>query len=459
MQDGRLSPAQRLLLFCGLLSAIGVGVLVNPSLLNGKGLFLAGAVVGGSAFLLLLVRETEAAMLILLAGRASLDLVANRRIGPLNVAAALGLLVIAAAALYLWGNRTFPGPQSPIFPYLLFLVIATLSLVASPDRMGGVRDLFRFISLPAVYVLVEVIGRSEKGMRRVVAAIALSGVGPVLFAFLQYTTGVGMHIKQGEFVRVIGTFLHPNPFALYLALVIPVLVAAWLTVREWRVWLGIIIVGLVAALVLTFTRTGWIGLAAAVLVMAFLRYRKILFVLPIILAAVLFLIPSIGARFADLGSSDSPSGTTTNSLDWRYQYWQEALHVVTESPVWGKGISYIKETTEEGKEAHNDFVRVVVETGLLGLALFVWAIVRVTRSAFVAVRERGSPLRQAVRVAFAGTMVAYVLMSLTSNLISQPAVQWYFWSIMALAIGTSDLPPAAAGGEDDSRRPTEVAAT
>ena len=106
--------------------------------------------------------------------------------------------------------------------------------------------------------------------------------------------------------------------------------------------------------------------------------------------------------------------------------------------------------TEEGKEAHNDFVRVLVETGVAGLVFFVWAMARLAIEVVRVVRKRATPLRSAVRVAFAGTMVAYLLMSLTSNLISQPAVQWYFWSIMALAIYPTDPTDAEAVTEDDA---------
>ncbi|MBX7161539.1 MAG: O-antigen ligase family protein [Acidimicrobiia bacterium] len=460
MRRSRLTSTQVFLLVSALLIAALIGVLVSPTVLDGKGLFLAAAAIGGAAFVLLLVEETELAILVLLASRASLDLVANRRVGPLNVAAVLGLLVIAAGVLHMINRREVPSPRDPMFPYVLFLLVCVVSLVETPDRLGGVKDLFRFTSLFFIYQLVGYVGRTERGMRRVLAAIAISGIGPILVGAYQLATGSGFTIKQGAFVRLEGTFVHPNPFSLYLALVLPALIATWIVVKEWRRWLGVIIVGLTICLVFTFTRTGWIGLVAAVLVMAWLRYRKILFVVPIVLAAVLFLIPGVGDRFSDLSSTESPSGTTTNSLDWRFAYWSEALQNVGESPVWGQGLGYIKETTEEGKEAHNDFVRVLVETGLAGFVLFVWAVGRLTKESIAAVRRRrGTPLRSAVRVAFAGTMVAYLLMSLTSNLISQPAVQWYFWSIMALAIYPTDptdpesvAATAGAAGADASPR-------
>lgn len=438
MKRRPLSPTQVFLLVCALLIAAAIGVLVNPAVLGGKGLFLAAAAIGGAAFVLLLVEETEMAVLVLLASRASLDLVGDKRVGPLNVAAVLGLLVIAAGLLHMMSRREVPSPRDPLFPYLLFLIVCVVSLVESPDRLGGVKDLFRFTSLFFIYQLVGYVGRTERGMRRVLVAIAVSGIGPILVGAYQFLTGSGFVIKQGAFVRLEGTFVHPNPFSLYLALVLPTLIATWIVMKQWRRWLGFIVVGLAVCLVFTFTRTGWIGLVAAVLVMAWLRYRKIFFVIPIVLAALLFLIPGVADRFSDLESTDAPSGTTTNSLDWRFAYWSEALQSLGQSPVWGQGLGYIKETTEEGKEAHNDFVRVVVETGLAGLIFFVWTMARLTLAAVRAVRRPATPLRAAVRVAFAGTMVAYLLMSLTSNLISQPAVQWYFWSIMALAIYPTD---------------------
>lgn len=419
-------------------TAVGIGVGVTSEA-STTIIVVVAALLGAGVFVLLLLQNLAEAILLLLVARASIDLVSDIRLGPLNVAAALALLVLVAGIIDMTGHRSFPGTQSSIFPYMLFLFWAGFAVLLAPDMLGGLKDWLRFASLLVIFEFVRQIASTEEGALRAATAIALSTVLPVGLAIFQFVTGQGFVIKQGEFVRVTGTFLHPNPFALYLAIVLPVIAALLATQRRARRWLWPLAIACLAALVMTFTRTAWIGLFMAILIAGWLHYRAKAFLIPVVVVALLLLVPGVAERFSDLSGEGETAVEQENSLEWRLSYWGEALKGLRRSPVWGEGLDAISATSREGKQAHNDYVRVLVETGVVGLGLLVWAYARLARRALAATGATAPPFRHAARLAFAGTMVSYLVMSATSNLLSQPAVQWYFWAFAAIALSGEGL--------------------
>lgn len=430
--------AEFVLAAAGGAAAVGIGIGVTSEASTTL-MIVVGAMLGAGVFVLLLLQNLADAILLLLVARASIDLVSNIRIGPLNVAAALALLVLVAGTIDMTSHRSFPGTQSSIFPYLLFLLWAGFAVLLAPDMLSGLKDWLRFASLLVIFEFVRQIASTEEGALRAATAIALSSVLPVGLAMFQFVTGQGFVIKQGEFVRVTGTFLHPNPFALYLTMVLPVIAALLVTQKRARRWLWPLAIACLAALVMTFTRTAWIGLFMAILIAGWLRYRAKAFLVPVMVVALLLLVPGVAERFSDLSGEGETAVEQENSLEWRLSYWGEALKGLKRSPIWGEGLDAISATTSEGKQAHNDYVRILVETGIVGFGLLVWAYARLTRRALAATGAGAPPFRRAVRVAFAGTMVAYLVMSGTSNLLSQPAVQWYFWAFAAIALSGEGL--------------------
>ena len=85
--------------------------------------------------------------------------------------------------------------------------------------------------------------------------------------------------------------------------------------------------------------------------------------------------------------------------------------------------------------AHNDYVRVLVETGVLGLAAYLVVLVALLAVAVQAFRRARGPLARATAVAALGISVVYVLDSLIANLITQVVLLTYLVAVAALARG------------------------
>jgi O-antigen ligase len=264
-------------------------------------------------------------------------------------------------------------------------------------------------------------------------AVYLSLAIPALVGAYQVATKTGFHVSA-EFSRVRGTFDHPNPFSIYLTMLIVMGVALLLKI-ERRV-VKLLLIGAVALcsvfLLLTYTRSAWIATLAGLLVVAFYEGKRLLPIMGFAVVLVVMLVPSVAMRFSDLSTQTTQSGAAGNSLVWRFEYWQQALQL-SDNPAVGAGLRTVQAETDVSKEPHNDFIRVYVETGLIGLSAYLWFLFSLARTARRSIRNTRSPLEHSVAVGFAGCLAAFLLLSLVSNVISQLVILWYFLAFAVAA--------------------------
>jgi O-antigen ligase len=219
-----------------------------------------------------------------------------------------------------------------------------------------------------------------------------------------------------DYRRAQGTFGHPNTFALYLLLVLPIFAAIGLVTRSRLIRTLAVCVAMAGAIGLasTLSRTGWtlfavqlVMLLAGLCVLGLLQaHRAIGIGVVTVLAASLALLPlyaRIESRFTD---------DFRESLEFRMTHDRIALEIWDHSPLTGIGLNNysdhlarygleeVNTMIELGSEAmwalhlrflawvHNIYLLMLAETGLLGLTgylLFIggalWVAARSTAQA------------------------------------------------------------------------------
>jgi O-antigen ligase len=188
-----------------------------------------------------------------------------------------------------------------------------------------------------------------------------------------------------------------------------------------------------AGVILTFTRAGWVGFVIGGIVYAvlsadeFKRRAKALLVAAVLVgAAALLVLPSVSG--SDLYQKGVNRGGT---LQAREGYWQLALPLVADSPKHlfvGRGFSALLSGDSGGNidsglmtapqvtisGTHNQYVKTLVEDGLLGLALLVtWlggSIAIAARNARLASGET-----RRVCAALAGATLSFAIVSLAGD--------------------------------------------
>ena len=303
----------------------------------------------------------------------------------------LGALAAVTIGLRLLRDRTRLTPP-PVARWLLLLVF--LSLLTILWSINTYASQEGFITLGSVVLTTIVIGMaplSEREQSLIRDAVIATGAVIAILA-LQYSSG--RWLETGEVTSRLGVDVadqvaaNPNGLALCLLLPIAHTLGGVLTpgrvIRQAVSFVAF--VAMVIALVLTQSRGGLIGLgvlvASAAIGLRIARARLV--VVALVLFAVLWqAAPIISARFE---GADFESGAG------RREIWDAGLHALTDHWLFGSGIGTFPyayravvlvrgggTTGWNARDAHNIYLNVGVELGIIGFLLFcgaMWASYR-----------------------------------------------------------------------------------
>ena len=367
--------------------------------------------------------------------------VGNPTASGLDPAGALAVLFILVAFFWLL-TRMRDGRKSPPMSIhrvclMLFAGAGFLSIIDSASPSISLLEAIRVTAVVVMLAVLEVMLVDREMIKRLIASIYVSALIPVGYTMFEVLTHHSQ-FTSGGFSRFEGTFSQPNPFAIYLTMLIVMGAALFphLTQKK-KIGMGALLFFSLVCLYYTFTRSAWIACVIGLFAVAIMGRRRLM--LGLMVAAImvsLVALPSIAGRFADLGSSTSAAGYSSNSLSWRFSYWGDVLPLASKDPITGIGLNMSSYETSQQKEPHNDFLRAYVETGVIGtiayLALLL-SMVLVARDSMRFTKRRAWTYERSIAVGFAACVISFLVISLVSNVITEVIVLWYYVAFAAAA--------------------------
>jgi O-antigen ligase len=332
-------------------------------------------------------------------------------VGELRVGVASSTVALVLIA---WWGQVMVGRRGvvavpPLLPALLPLVIVILfALPQVRAFMPGLRDLFRWLELGAMYVVASHLLRGRAALL-VVGSLLLVGGVEALIGWYQFFTRFGPSgFAIGPFLRAYGTFGQPNPFAGYLITIIPLAFGIVLAVWRFRdaVDRRIALLALLAlalggpALVMSMSRGAWLGLVVGMLAMLLAAGqigRRALAAGGFLALAVVFagsldlLPPTLMARLVtaveSFGIFDARTVLVTHdnfAIVDRMAHWQAAWEMYRAYPLLGVGPGQYPTYYPEFRlplwpdpkvHAHNFYLQTLAELGIVGaLALLIFVL-------------------------------------------------------------------------------------
>ncbi len=284
-----------------------------------------------------------------------------------------GLLVLAACMVLVATGSRMRRLQTFHISAVGYLGIVTLSLFWTADPQESLRAVRTYIQAMMIVWLLWELGVNRRDLFHLAAAYvagAYVGVVSVFHSFSLATVAAGA--KEARFSA---DRWNANDIALALALAIPLaLYVAGKRAHSTTTWLayGYLIVGPLA-IVLTSSRAGFVVMAIAFFGLPlFLRRQtaaaKLVMLIMLICAAFLTW------NYAPAQSWDRLSSVFTSfhsgDLNGREQIWQSALHAFNRNYFVGVGAGAFQAGLGSYFAAHNTFLAVLVEQGLLGFSVF-----------------------------------------------------------------------------------------
>jgi O-antigen ligase len=445
------------LIWPALTLAAGLAIALLP-------LSLAAAIVLGSiAFAVTLIRPEYGLYLLIFA--VPWGSVREIRLGAMTVGITEALvgLVLAAWLAKMVATREIKTVHPPLLlPLLIFLGATLLSLTVTLSLQYSLKEILKWLEVLGIYLfVVNVINKREAKV--IVLLILMAGISQALLGIYQFFGRVGPEgfLLFDRFMRAYGTFEQPNPYGGYLGLVLPLAYSLSLGIKGYEareeggirdkgslslasyLLVALATAGLVlmlAALLMTWSRGAWLGFIAAFIVMNVVRSRRVaaLFALALILLSFaivmggLQLLPeTITQRFLDflpfLEGVDIRTTEVTPAnfaVIERLAHWQAGWDMFSEHSWLGVGIGNYEPVypayalprwDEPLGHAHNYYLNIAAETGLVGLSAYLILWAAVFWQAWQAVR-RTSGYWQGVAVGILGILTHLAVHNFFDNL-------------------------------------------
>ena len=412
------------------------------------GIVLPMALVVGVGLGLLALTRFKTYIVIMLLVRASLDLTkvsgslsgaqtadpAARALDPTSL---LAVLFLFAAAFWLAAQhragRLVPG-STPRRALIAFAAAGILSVVGSLHSYGpSLLEWTRILAAVLMFIVLEQLMADPAELRRLLVAVYLSAALPLLVTAAGFLLGSPRQEIKGEVVRAIGPFNQSNAFGRYLMLLTIFGVAIYPSLeRRHRRLLGVLLAGSALGLMMTYTLSAIIATVVGLLVVGLVSSKRTFATVLVVAVAALLLVPQLSSRFTELTSSDPLASSSPNTLDWRFGHWTQVLPLANSNPVTGIGLANISRSTDIEAQSHNDFVRVYVETGVIGLLAYLSVLIALLSLGMRALKlSSPKSFDRSVAAGFLGCAVAFVAVSLVANVISNVVFLWYFLAFAA----------------------------
>jgi putative inorganic carbon (hco3(-)) transporter len=298
-----------------------------------------------------------------------------------SIAASQILLAVALFASIPILKRTgrFLSSIRPILmPLLVFSIWTMVATLASPNAMTGViisKKFLLFLIVPLVPLLV----RGEKRLTWIYRAV-------LAVACISSLLGVGQFLLNPHrdlMHRISGFMGHWMTYSGLLMIAL-VLLAAYALSAGWRSYAYVIPAAaiMILALILSQTRNAWMGTVAGISVLILVR-RPRAFAGFIVLILVLYFVSPASIKHRFTSGLDPKDANTRN----RIELYQTSVRIIRDHPWLGVGPQNVKTEALKWRgqnefpdwmymHMHNNILQIASATGITGLTLWFWLMIR-----------------------------------------------------------------------------------
>ncbi len=354
-----------------------------------------------------------------------------------NLYLSTAILIITYAA-WMWRNPLLAKPYAiylnrVVIAIAVFLgVLLVSSMQNLPYLLANKPNLMRFAQLflyAGFFALVLQMSFTRRDIKMLLSLVLVAGFVEAIVALVRWRMSFGFFVH--------GTFEGGHSdFAVYAIMIAMLLVGVLLETKNLAVAIasfgafGIMLF----AIIFSFSRGGYVALAVSfvfLLAMPFKRSRRIALAGVFAVAILLFLLLGpvhILDRFKDI------IGTLTItafpiSLVRRMGMWREALADFAGNPILGKG-------TWSYSLQDNFFIKVLGESGIVGLGAFVGLLVTILREEWRAIRAGTEDdfVRGLAMGLLPATVGCLLVFELSGDFFLAHRFMGSFWVVLALTL-------------------------
>jgi O-antigen ligase len=311
-----------------------------------------------------------------------------------------------------------PVPELALFgAFSLMLIASGVVAALDVDAVQGDYPLHRtafgmliqtIINPLKVLLVGALIYLGANTRKRVVAALSVAVFSVAIYAILMHST-LGILALDPSEIRFLSDArigLHPVAIAQTLVFGIwsAVVLAILATTRRVRLGWSACVALIGPALLSTYSRNGYLSFCSIGIALGVLRWRSLFIWVPLVMLVVQVGLPSVRERSL-YGVATQPdvehdfSKISSGRMD---KIWPPVIHQIAESPLLGHGrFAILRESCYADikfgakvvpSHPHNAYLEVMLDSGLLGLAVCIAIILAILRVGHTLIRVREDPV-------------------------------------------------------------------
>jgi putative inorganic carbon (HCO3(-)) transporter len=361
---------------------------------------------------------------------------------PLGASVVAIVLIAVAIGLLRRGQPVFTSSlfRTPLYWYAGFTFLSLcygsvyLGHISLDDpRIGDWRN---YITMLFLVFLVSAAVKTTKEMRILLMIISAS----VLLFDRNFweTVGGRDYSSYSEDLRTdagAAGYAGVNGLAAFEAQICMALMALAAFERNRLRWLTYVGAAFFSSVCLMYSlsRGAYVAFIAAWIFLGVVKYRKLLVLLVVFGMTWTAVVPNAVVERVFM-TTDPETGELDHSSETRVSLWEDALNQFKDNPVTGTGFDTFAYEQHEGnyRDTHNIYIKVLVETGIVGLLLFMWLVWRVFWAGFRLFRRAEDPFLASLGLALSVWLVCSAVGNFFGDRWTYLQVQGYMWVLAGL---------------------------
>jgi O-antigen ligase len=331
--------------------------------------------------------------------------------------------------------------NKPIAYYLIICLISTLfgALFGRVDLKTGFFFVLKYFEYVIIYFMAVNYLESKSQARNYVWAMLITCAIVSVIGIFQ--------IPLGERVTAPfeGASGEPNTLGGYLVFMISVTTGLFLTTPSpgRRLVYGFLIILAAIPFFYTQSRTSYLAAVPALFTFLYLsKQRKwVMAVMVLLIISLPFLTPRVakeritytftqGVNRSDVVEIAGVKLDTSTSA--RVKTWQDAFVDWVKHPILGHGITGYRFVDAQ-------YVRVITETGFLGLVAFLFLIITLLKRAYSTLESAEDPFQEGIAIGFLAGFIGLLFHAIGANTFIIVRIMEPFWFITAVVVSVSGL--------------------
>ena len=364
--------------------------------------------------------------------------------------ALLGLVLVCFVSLAAnFGcDKSLALTSSPVNIFIyLFALIYSVCTITSVDFRGSLNGGMLIVIFILFSIVLQSAIKTKKQTDILIYFLIAAGTLVAAYGVFQYILGVegaAAWLDEEMFdslsIRVYSTLDNPNVLAEYLLLVIPITIATVFTAKtqSGKIYALCAAGCMCLAMLLTFSRGGWLGLVfAAAFFLVLMGRRFIVLGLIAAAAAVIVLPESVLGRFTSIGNMSD------GSTSYRFSIWMGSLGMLADywfcgigpgTAAFNKVYPLYSYNAATAQHAHNLYLQITCETGVIGLLIFVALIFMFFKTTCSAVSRATDKTVRLRLIAVISGILGFLVQSMTDFTFYNYRVALIFWAFIALGM-------------------------